>query len=360
MRTPLNVGVVGLDADGVAYASALADLPQVSLRWLCDEHSERRQRIGRRFETARLTSDSSHLLRDELLDAIVIARGGCPTLAYAALAGDKHVFTTAPLAYSGADAAKLVRVAAARDRALVVADPLVVQPAAATLKELIESGGLGDVYTLYAERQGIPRARPADQGVWTFGADELSLLLYLVADEPIEIVARGESYVEPDIVDVVFCDLRFATGISAHLHLSWLDPLRIRRLTAIASKRMAVLDSLEPERKLTVYEQRLADGCVGDIHSPQIDVADSVRLDCERLLAAVRSTAPRSDARRAVTVVQVLESVEQSLECEQRASRAVEHGFADHGFADHAFSEHGFAEHGFEGHLELVHIRPPA
>jgi predicted dehydrogenase len=339
MRTPLSVGVVGLESDGVAYANALADLPQVSLRWLCDEHSELRQRTARRFATARVTSDPSELLRDELLDAIVIARGGCPTLAYAALTGDKHVFTTQPLAYSGADAAKLVRVALARDRALVVADPLVAQPAAGKLKELIASGGLGDVYALYADRQGIPRARPADQGVWTFGADELSLLLYLLEDDPIEVVARGESYVEPGIVDVVFCDFLFATGISAHLHLSWLDPLQARRLTAIASKRMAVLDGLEPERKLTIYEQNPADGCVGDIHSPRVEHGDAVRLDCERLLAAVRSPAPKCTAQRAVTVVQVLESVEQSLERAQRVARPLEQAPATR--------------------LELVPFRPP-
>jgi predicted dehydrogenase len=339
MRTPLTVGIVGLGAEGVAYANALADLPQVSLRWLCDEHSDLRQRLGRRFATARITSDPSDLLRDESLDTILIARGGCPTLAYAALTGDKHVFTTSPLAYTGADAARLVRVAQARERALIVADPLVAQPAARKLKELIASGRLGDVYSLYADRRGIPRARPADQGVWTFGADELSLLLHVLEDEPIEVVARGQSYVEPGVVDVVSCDLLFATGISAHLHLSWLDPLPTRRLTAIASKRMAVLDGLEPERKLTIYEQSSGDGCIGDIHRPLIEPADAVLLDCERLLAGVRSGAPQRNAQRAVAVVEVLESVEKSLEREQRMAQPVAQASA--------------------GHLELVTFRPP-
>jgi predicted dehydrogenase len=333
MRTPLSVGVVGLDATGVEYACALADLPQVSLRWLCDERPEPRQRAARRFPIARVTKDPADLLEDESLDAIVIASGGRPALASAALTLDKHVLTTQPLAYSGVDAAAVVRLAQGRRRALVVADTLVAQPAAAKLKELIETGGLGDIYSVYANRQGIPRERPADEGVWTFGADELSLLLYLLDDEPIDVIGRGESYSEPGVVDVVSCSLLFATGISAHLHLSWLDPQGIRRLTAIGSQRMAVLDSLAPERKLTIYEQLTADGSIGDIRSPRIDPGDPVRLECERLVAAVRSVASRAAAphaaesigQRAVAVVRVIESVADSLDRKQRAARPVEH-----------------------------------
>jgi predicted dehydrogenase len=345
MRTPLTVAVVGLDATGVEYASALADLPQVSLRWLCDERSEPRQRTARRFPAARVTKDPTELLEDESLDAIVIASGGRPALASAALTLDKHVLTTPPLAYSAIDAAELLRLAHGRGRALVVADTLVAQPAAWKLKELIETGGLGDVYSLYVNRQGIPRERPADEGVWTFGAGELSLVLYLLDDEPIDVVARSESYSEPGVVDVISCSLLFATGISAHLHLSWLDPQGIRRLTAIGSQRMAVLDNLAPERKLTIYEQVTADGSIGDILSPQIEPGDPVRLECERLVAAVRSAAPRSTAtesagQRAVAVVWVLESVAESLDRKRRASQPGEQGAAAHG--------------------QVVPLRPPA
>jgi predicted dehydrogenase len=333
MRTPLSVGVVGLDANGIEYASTLADLPQVNVRWLCDERIAPRQRTARRFPAARVTKDPTDLLEDESLDAIVIASGGRPALASAALTSDKHVLTTLPLAYTGTDATELVRLAQGRGRALVVADTLVAQPAAGELKELIETGGLGEVYSLYVNRQGIPRERPADEGVWTFGADELSLLLYLLDDEPIDVVARGESYSEPGVVDVISCSLLFATGISAHLHLSWLDPQGIRRLTAIGSQRLAVLDSLAPERKLTIYEQITADGSIGDIRSPRIEPGDPVRLECERWVAAVRSSTPRSTAveltgQRAVAVVRVLESVAESLDRKQRASQPVEHAAA--------------------------------
>jgi predicted dehydrogenase len=317
VRTPLSVGVVGLDTRGLEYAQALAELPQVSLRWLCDDRGELRRRTAQRFGTARLTSDATDLLDDETLDAVVLSADASPTLVWCALAADKHVLTGSPLARFAREADDLVRLAQTRGRALVVSEPLVAQPAAEKLKELIETGRLGEVYSLYANRQGLPRQRPADSGVWTFGADEVSLLLYLLEDEPIEVMVQAESYVDPDVIDVAFCYLRFATGISAHLHLSWLDPLCIRRVTAIGSKRMAVLDDLEPERKLTIYQHstpRTGDAGIGDIRSPRIQPGDAVRIECERLVAAAHGVGPDRAARRAVAVVGVLESVNECLE----------------------------------------------
>lgn len=311
MRTPLNVGVVGLDARGVEYATTLSELPQVRLTWLCEEHGELRHRTARRFATARMTSDAADLLEDEALDAVVIVSGGRPELVWSALAADKHVLAGPPFARNPVEATELVRMARTRDRALVVSEPLVAQPAAAKLKELVDAERLGDLYALYANRQGIPRTRPDDDGIWSFGVDELALLLYLLEDEPIEVLAHGESYVDPDVVDVTFCYLRFATGISAHLHLSWLDPLRFRRLTAIGSKRMAVLDDLEPLQKLTIYEQ--FDDGVGDVRSPRIEREQTVRLECQKLIAAARTRAPDPAARRACSVLDVLETVHECL-----------------------------------------------
>jgi predicted dehydrogenase len=228
-----------------------------------------------------------------------------------ALASDKHVLAASPLARSQREAAQLVQMAQVRDRALVVSEPLVAQPAAAKLKELIETERLGDLYALYANRQGLPRARPDDDGIWSFGVDELALLLYLLEDEPIEVLAHGESYVESDVIDVAFCCFRFATGISAHLHLSWLDPLPVRRLTAVGSKRMAVLDDLEAVRKLTIYQHFEAG--IGDVRSPRIEPQDTVRRECQRLLAAARTAAPDPASRRAVSVLDLLETVHARL-----------------------------------------------
>jgi predicted dehydrogenase len=311
VRTPLNVGIVGLDARGVEYATTLSELPQVRLTWLCEDHGDLRHRTARRFATARMTNDPADLLEDEALDAVVIVSGGRPDLVWRVLASDKHVLAASPIARSQRDAAELVHMAQTRDRALVVSEPFVAQPAAVKLKELIETERLGDLYALYANRHGIPRARPDDDGIWSFGVDEMALLLYLLEDEPIEVLAHGESYVEADVIDVAFCCFRFATGISAHLHLSWLDPLPVRQLTAVGSKRMAVLDDLEAVRKLTIYQHFEAG--IGDIRSPRIEPPDTIRRECQRLIAAARAPAPDPASRRAVAVLDLLETVHECL-----------------------------------------------
>ena len=316
MRTPLTVGVVGADEQALAYANALIELPQASLRWLCDERDELPQHAGIRFGTAQITDEPGDLLMDDDLDALVIASPACTDLVGAALAADKHVLAAPPLADSVGEAEALVQLAQARGRALVVAEPLVADPASAHLKALIEAGELGELYALYVNVQGLG---PAAGRRWPFGVDELSLVLNLVGDDPIEVLAHGESYLEPGVVDVAFCVLRFATGISAHLHFSWLDPLRIRRLTAIGSKRMAVLNDLAPEWKLTVHERRASRfGGPGDLIAPWIGAGDRIKLECERLVSATQRPASAQAARRAIAVVGVVESVLEALEKERK------------------------------------------
>jgi predicted dehydrogenase len=315
MRTPLSVGVVGGDEQALAYADALVELPQATLRWLCDERDELPQHAAIRFATAQLTHEPGDLLADDDLDALIITSPACADFVCAALVADKHVLASPPLADSVGDAEALVQLAEARGRALVVAEPLVADPASAQLKALIEAGELGELYALHVNAQGLGYA--ADRQ-WPFGVDELSLVLHLVDDDPIEVVAHGESFLEPCVVDVALCVLRFATGISAHLHFSWLDPLPIRRFTAIGSKRMAVLDDLAPERKLTVHDRRASRFAgPGDLIAPWIEAEDRIKLECERLVSATRRPASAPAARRAIAVVGVVESVLDSLAMER-------------------------------------------
>lgn len=332
MRTPVSVGVVGLGRRGLELAAGFDDLPQAKLRWLCEERREPRLRVGRRFPEATVTATIDDLLADEAVDAIVIAAGHHDTLVRRALEADKHVFVDAPLTRDAAQAGALVRLAAARRRALVIGEPLVARPGVRKLKELVDTGRLGELYYLYANRQGLGRGWLEESALWDVGSADVSMLLYLLDDEPVEVTARGESYVRPGVPDVVFCYFRFATGIGAHLHLSWLDPLRLRRATAVGSKRMAVFDDLEHDRKLTIYQQTAArphdgepvDHPLGDAHSPRLDTTDPVRLECERLVAAVRGGSDPAAGRRAVSVVRVLEAVQDSLDRDEDIRPAVE------------------------------------
>ena len=206
----------------------------------------------------------------------------------------------------------------------MVGHVLLFHPAVRKLKELITLGALGELFYLYGNRQNLGKVRHDENALWSLGAHDLSVLLYLLDDQPIEVSARGESYVQDGIQDVVFCYLRFATGISAHLHLSWLDPHKMRRLTAVGSEKMAVIDDMETERKLTIYEKSATPRrtenfgeyvavSFGDIVSPRLPNDEPLRLECEHFVSVVAS-GKASGAREAATVVGVLDALQRSLD----------------------------------------------
>jgi predicted dehydrogenase len=326
MRTPVSVGVVGLGYWGPNLARTFDDLPLASLRWLCDTNAEIRLRLRARFPNAEITADFDELLDDDELDAVAIATPS-PThgeLVQRALEADKHVFVEKPLAMSGDQADQLVRFAEERSRSLMVGHVLLFHPAVRKLKELIELGELGELFYLYGNRQNLGKHRKDENALWSLGSHDVSVLLYLLEDQPIEVSARGESYVQSGIHDVVFCYLRFATGISAHMHLSWLDPHKMRRLTAVGSERMAVIDDMETERKLTIYERSATSRrtetfgeyvqvSFGDIVCPRLPNDEPLRLECEHFVTTVRA-GKHGGAREAAAVVNVLDALQQSLD----------------------------------------------
>ena len=206
----------------------------------------------------------------------------------------------------------------------MVGHVLLFHPAVRKLKELITGGALGDLFYLYGNRLNLGKVRQDENALWSLGGHDLSVLLYLLDDQPIEVSARGESYVQDGIHDVVFCYLKFATGISAHLHLSWLDPHKMRRLTAVGSEKMAVIDDMETERQLTIYEKcatsRRTDTfgeyvhvSFGDITCPRLPNDEPLRLECEHFVSVV-SSGKASGAREAATVVGVLDALQASLD----------------------------------------------
>jgi predicted dehydrogenase len=326
MRTPVSVGVVGLGYWGPNLARTLDDLPQANLRWLCDTNAEIRLKLRLRYPNAEVTADFDELLDDDDLDAVVIATPSPTHGAFVqrALEADKHVFVEKPLALCGEEADRLVRFAEQRSRSLMVGHVLLFHPAVRKLKELIELGTLGELFYLYGNRQNLGKLRKDENALWSLGSHDVSVLLYLLEDQPIEVSARGEAYVQSGIPDVVFCYLRFATGISAHMHLSWLDPHKMRRLTAVGSERMAVIDDMETERKLTIYERsatprrtetfgEYVQVSFGDIVCPRLPNDEPLRLECEHFITTVRS-GKHGGAREAAAVVTVLDALQQSLD----------------------------------------------
>src|SRR5215210_3473627 len=253
----VTVGVVGLGYWGPNLARNFDRLPGSELRWAADLSEELRERHAPAFPHTRFTADLDDLLGDPGLDAVVLATS-VPThapLARRVLAAGKHVFVEKPLAQSAADARALAELAARTGRVLMAGHLLRFHPGVVKLRELIEEGALGDVLYAYGNRQNLGKVRRDENALWSLGAHDVSVLLYLLDGHPTEVSARGESYLQPGVEDVVFCTLRFPGGQLGHLHLSWLDPHKMRKMTVVGSSRMVVFDDMDPDRKVTVYEK---------------------------------------------------------------------------------------------------------
>ena len=170
-------------------------------------------------------------------------------------------------------------------------------PGVNKLKEIADSGELGDIHYIYGNRLNLGQLRAEENALWSLGAHDVSVLLHLADEEPYELSARGESYMREGVEDVVFAFMRFPSGVAAHLHLSWLDPHKERRFTVVGSKRMATFDDMDPERKVTVYDKGFDEKAdtygeyitrSGDIWSPRVPNDEPLRLECEHFVDCVR------------------------------------------------------------------------
>jgi predicted dehydrogenase len=273
-----------------------------------------------------MTGDLDQLLDDPELDAIALAT---PVPSHAELAtrvlkSGKHCFVEKPLAQSVADAEVAVRAAEAAGRILMVGHLLEYHPGVQALKDLAASGELGEIYYIYGNRLNLGKLRADENALWSLGAHDVSVLLLLAGEEPVEAVAHGESYVRPGVEDVVFCFLRFPSGLSAHLHMSWLDPHKERRFTVVGSRQMATFDDMALEGKVTVYDKGFDEDArgygeyitrSGAIFSPRLPNVEPLRLECEHFIECIATGhTPRSDGASGLRVVRVLEELQRSLD----------------------------------------------
>ena len=330
----IRVGVAGLGYWGPNLARNFAGLPGCELTWCCDASEAARERLAEAFPHARFTADLGDLLGDPELDAVVLAT---PVPSHGALAAQvlragKHCFVEKPLAQSVADAELAVAAAEESGRVLMVGHLLQYHPGIAKLKEIADSGELGDIRYIYSNRLNLGQIRADENALWSLGAHDVSVVLHLADEEPSELDAHGESFMREGIEDVVFGYLRFPSGLAAHLHLSWLDPHKERRFTVVGSRRMATFDDMDLERKVTVYDKGFDESTAsygeyitrtGDIWSPQIPNREPLRIECEHFAECVREgRTPISDGLSGLRVVRVLEGLQTRLDATRREQGA--------------------------------------
>jgi predicted dehydrogenase len=330
MSEPIVLAVVGAGGWGKNHVRNFASMPGAELRYVCDRsESVRAQREGS-YPDVRIVADVEEVLRDDAVRALVIA-SDAPShaeLAMRALEAGRDVFVEKPLTLSAASSAALCDRADAANRILMVGHLLLYHPAIDKLRALIDAGELGEVLYLTSQRTNLGVVRRDENAWWSLAPHDISVANYLLGGSPISVSASGGVFLQKDrgIEDVVFASLTFPSGKLAHIHVSWLDPHKTRRLTVVGARKMAVFDDTSPDQKLTLFDKGVelppptltyAEGVrlrTGDIVVPALRMSEPLRRECEDFLHAIRTrTPPRAHGRSGWDVVRVLEAGARSL-----------------------------------------------
>ena len=319
----VSVGQAGLGYWGKNLVRNFDEI--ADLKWLADARPEVQEQFARRYPNTQVTGSFDDLCADPALDAIVIATP-VPThyaLAKQALEAGKHVFVEKPPAMRASEMAELVELAEARNLVLMPGHLLLYHPGVKKLKGLVETGELGDVLCVYSNRQNLGIIRKDENALWSLGVHDLSVILYLIEEQPIEAVAHGNAFLTEGVEDIAFCYLRFPSGKIAHMHLSWLDPHKMRKITVVGREKMVVFDDMELERKVTIYEKapwKRTDSYgewqtrSGDISIPKIPTDEPLKLECQEFLRLVAGDGDRAKvAEDGARVVRALDRLTESL-----------------------------------------------
>ena len=331
MSSEVGIAQVGIGYWGRNLLRNFASVEGARLVQACDQRPNVLQQVSAQFPGVKVTQDYEDLLTNADVDAVVVATE-TPThfeMASRALKAGKHVFVEKPMAQSVPEAEELVRLAEERDLRLMVGHLLLYHPAFRYIEDLIEAGELGDIYYLYSMRVNLGIIRQRENALESLAPHDLAVALAFLSGNPTSVSAQGQAYLQPDIEDVVFGTVFFDGGQIAHVHTSWLDPHKVRKVTVVGSKKMAVIDDVEGVEKVRLYdkgvdlapgERRYVDYAEamsirsGDIHIPKIDMREPLRLECQHFVDSIRDgTRPRSDGNNGLMVVRILDAAQRSL-----------------------------------------------
>src|SRR6266699_4795233 len=330
--TDLRFAVIGLGYWGPKIVRNLEALPRVQVSIVADLDAYRLASFSASRPWIQTTTQVEDVFQSDV-DGVIIAT---PVrthfqLAKKALLHGKHMLVEKPLTASVSEAEELISLAEEQQRILMVGHTFEYSPAVNELRKLVQSGELGKIYCIEAERLNLGLFRSDINVIWDLAPHDISILLYILGQTPKHVTIQAHAHLQSRIHDVAHLDLCFADGMTAHIHVSWLHPCKVRRVTVIGDKRMAVYDDTNPSEMIKIYNKGAdvhADPVVsyrfGAITIPHIDWVEPLHLECEDFANAIRmGTQPRAHGVVGVEVVRVLERAQKILEMQERQSASV-------------------------------------
>lgn len=325
----IEIAIAGVGGWGKNLARNYFQNPHCRLKTICDLDEKKLRQMQAQFPGTVVTTCFDDLLEDPDLQGIVIATTA-PShfpLCKAALLAGKDVYVEKPFTLAVEEAEELIRLSEEKDRVLMVGHLLEYHPVVNKLKQMIISGELGDIYYIYNQRVNLGTIRADENALWNFAPHDISSILYLLGQAPTDVSARGQCYLQEGVEDVVFLTLNFGGKYMAHVHVSWLDPHKIRKMTIVGSKKMAVFDDVEGTEKLRIYDKGATANPdynsfaeyitlrFGDITIPHLKISEPLQLECAHFLECVRDRKkPVSDGWDGLRVIKVLDAAQRSLQ----------------------------------------------
>lgn len=323
----VGIAVVGAGGWGKNHIRVFSELPAARLKYICDSDRSKLPWLQKEYPHSKAVERLEPIVKDPEVQGVVIASPASShfTLAKEALLADKDVLIEKPMALDVREGEEILEIAERRKRMVMVGHLLLYHPVVDRLREMIVSEELGRIYYIYTQRVNLGVIRQDENALLSFAPHDLSVILYLLQEEPLVVSAHGESYIQKGIEDVVFVSLRFADGKMANIHLSWLDPHKLRRITLVGSKKMAVFDDMEVSEKLRIYDKGVRSPSYesfgeylslrfGDITIPGIKMVEPLRTEAEHFVECISSRRePKTGGRDGLRVLRVLTAGQESL-----------------------------------------------
>jgi predicted dehydrogenase len=324
----INIGIIGCGYWGPKHLRNFYELPEANVACVCDLEEDKLRQVRAQYPSVATTTRYGDLLGDSV-DAIVVATPAKThyRLARQALLYNKHVLIEKPITTSSLEALELIELADRRNLVLMVGHTYEYHPAVDYLRQLIKNGELGEIYGIDSDRLNLGLVRPDVNVLWDLAPHDTCIVLSLLDKEPLAVSARGTYHIDPGLCDVAYIELLFPNGTMAHIHVSWLDPRKVRQTTIVGSKKMAIYDDVQETEKIHIYDKGLALSAdangfsswplryrYGDVRIPYINSTEPLRVECGHFLSCIKEgKRPRSDGWAGLRVVQILEAADRSL-----------------------------------------------
>lgn len=319
----INVGVIGCGYWGPNLIRNFSQLKGSTVRMVADLDKKRLSKMKEIYPAIEMTNDYRHILSDSAIDLVAVATPVRTHFRFAseALLAGKHVFVEKPITATSREAETLIQIAEARKLKLMVGHTFLFTSAVRKIKEVVDSGELGDIYYINAQRLNLGLFQQDINVIWDLAPHDISIILHLLDKEPDDVHFIGASHINPSIEDIAILALRFSNNVIAYIQSSWLDPDKVRKITVVGSKKMLVYDDVQATEKIRIYDKRVEKPVhydtfaefpysykYGDIIIPKLDGAEPLRTELSHLLdCIINDKTPLSDGRNGLRVVRVLE-----------------------------------------------------